>query len=1812
MSVIDQLNSAPYFDDFSPSERDFLRILFRPGYGVQARELNQLQSILQTQVERFGNHVFKNGSIVIGGQSTIDVNTSKYLKLQDNVPSTTTPINLAELLNKEIIGESGAKAKVVAVSEKVNSDPNTLIIKMLNGISFVQNENISINYPTAASDVAQILNVSDFYGNSSTVSIGDGIFFTRGMFVVCESQTAILEKYSNTPTKKAGLVSAVTIVTENNDVTLLDNANGSYNYAAPGAHRLKINLTLEAKDLSYSEDLDTFIEILEVRDGSLYKQTRNSAYSELGKTLARRTYDESGDYTVYPFIMNLEDHPSDTAKLRAYISPGKAYVKGQEFETIAQQYIDIDKARTTESYSNYDVTASYDNYIIVTLEEGLPDISSYEKLNLYNASNTLIGTARVRNIELYTSTPLQYKLFIFDVNLTSGTTADIVNIANSSPAGTPSKLFTGATGAVTGPIFAPSNNTLVFDTGYAAVKSITGEQFTYRKLYTSVSTVPGATGFTKRATIDTPKTDGSERFFGTAGTTLSDSVSVENYIITNATGDEVIPHTTYQISLDTPGSTAKQTATINFESGTPSTINVIATINNNNAVANTKTKILVATHSGYIQAASTGNTMKIGSTASDVNDFYAGGKIKIVSGTGSGTVHEITGYNGTTKVLTLSTTGAVGTDSYYEICPAFTAATTDLTKGYVYFSGATGFYNLGKPDAVKVVRVLNHTSAPEMDDWFDSTKNVSYKFNFDSGQRDSYYDMSFLMPKSEFSSLSGHFVAFFEYLDHGIQDGFFTADSYPDSDEVYTYTSSSGKVIDLKNAIDFRPIKSDASTFVASKLAIPNSQVDFDIEYYLARIDKIAATSDSVFTVISGTPSLIPKIPKNLDNAMTMYTIKLQPYTYTKNDATVQYIENKRYTMRDIGKLEKRLDDLEYYASLSLLESKTSLFDVKDATGALRYKNGFLVDSFQGHNIGDVFNPDYKCAIDPVAQELRPSFKQNAYKLSLLTSTGVSVRGNLATRSFGATGFINQELASRSVNVNPYSVFLWRGSISLSPSSDYWKDTKSVPTNINNPNGLNDNMVFGNQVFSSNFNDWETNWAGTENTTLLTSTEESSAAGTQNAWGRPSVTVPGTTTTLEWVDPVTGANLQEPVWVRRAATPESTFITIVPSIYPGQATQQTVTPSNTIPDSESVRTTTTTSTNFTTIQTPELIVGVNATPFIRPRVITFTVTGLKPSTVVYPYFDDKLCTIYVTPTGGTRGGMLTSSATGTVSGEFSIPSGVFLTGDRVFRVTDSATNNRSQETTYAETRYTAFGLEEQRTVMNIPIPHTTILNEITRVENVIVRSPIAQPVDPVAQSFFVDPVIFPEGLFVSDVDLFFKTKDNNIPVMLQIRENVNGYPSNTKIVGEVTKVAADVNVSSTASTATNFQFPQIVYLEPGEYSLVVISNSNNYEVWVAQIGEERVGTTALISEQPYVGSFFTSQNASTWTANQTQDLTFRINRCYFAPGNFEMVLTDWSDTDVDNKVTLETMGATGIGASSLTISSLNSNNIVVGTKITGTSIPVNTTLTGVNMIEGKVTFGATGITAAINNGSDITFYRKAGVPASGGKMDLVRVNNSTFNPFSSTSLVYSYESTPVGGSIETSYTNIVPGKNVPFSTQKEIDVAGETFKVKLSGAVSSNLVSPVVNLSRQSFIAVENIINNTYDTEVGVPSGGNSIARYITRKIVLDGINSYMKVYLTANKPSSTGINVYYKILGPSASGRFDEQPWQIMEIETPGESVYTVSEGEFVEYVYRPVSPTYATNIGEFTEFAIKIVMTSSNTSVVPRIADFRVIATE
>jgi hypothetical protein len=267
MATLTDFNVSPYYDDYADSN-NYHRVLFRPSYAVQARELTQAQTILQNQIERFGNNIFKEGAMVIPGQ--ISVNTDYEAVKLTSFSGTST---LSNLVGGTFTGAtSGVQAVVVNTVVTDGTDPDTLFVKYINSGSNNTTSTFSAENITGTVSIAGV-NTSITCAVASTATgsaaqVEAGIFYTRGFFVQNEAQTLILDKYTNTPSYRIGLNVAEVTNTSTEDGNLNDNAAGSSNENAPGAHRLKITLTLAKLALASTSDT-SFIELARIINGNL-------------------------------------------------------------------------------------------------------------------------------------------------------------------------------------------------------------------------------------------------------------------------------------------------------------------------------------------------------------------------------------------------------------------------------------------------------------------------------------------------------------------------------------------------------------------------------------------------------------------------------------------------------------------------------------------------------------------------------------------------------------------------------------------------------------------------------------------------------------------------------------------------------------------------------------------------------------------------------------------------------------------------------------------------------------------------------------------------------------------------------------------------------------------------------------------------------------------------------------------------------------------------------------------------------------------------------------------------------------------------------------------------------------------------------------------------------------------------------------------------------------------------------------------------------------------------------------------------------
>jgi hypothetical protein len=222
--------NAPYYDDFQDT-KNFLKILFKPGYAVQARELTQLQSILQSQVAAFADHIFQNGSQVFGGN--VQVSNSSYVRVFKNLytllgtESTSTanqyfnnlPNNLLKVYERQGLSTTYTELATIKI---VYTEPTDYSINDDNGILFYNVVSVSDNVTDGTFEMKEnyyigLLDVEPLllrvitsakstttpeqyekqpFGDATLVTVDEGIFYVDGYFIKSSRQTVSLYKSS--------------------------------------------------------------------------------------------------------------------------------------------------------------------------------------------------------------------------------------------------------------------------------------------------------------------------------------------------------------------------------------------------------------------------------------------------------------------------------------------------------------------------------------------------------------------------------------------------------------------------------------------------------------------------------------------------------------------------------------------------------------------------------------------------------------------------------------------------------------------------------------------------------------------------------------------------------------------------------------------------------------------------------------------------------------------------------------------------------------------------------------------------------------------------------------------------------------------------------------------------------------------------------------------------------------------------------------------------------------------------------------------------------------------------------------------------------------------------------------------------------------------------------------------------------------------------------------------------------------------------------------------------------------------------------
>ena len=1782
--------SGIYSDDYDPTD-NYHQILFNNGRALQARELTQLQTLIYAELARFGKNIFKEGALINSGGMAINANY-EYIKVSaTNSGGAFSDIPVGTVFRNP---NTNVSARVLEVSARSDTQVlDTLYVQYINSGGDVITQTPTrfgdgeILYDQTGGGYVITTEVPNATGQGTKFTLGEGSFFVLGRFVQSNEQSIIIEPYSSVANAVVGFKVIQEVISVNDTSTLYDNSNGVVNTSSPGADRYRIRLELTTQNQVSTDD--TFVFIARIENSNIVEAIEESdAYNKIEEFIALRTSEESGNYVVNPFVVNIEDNNSLDSNLELIVSPGIAYINGYRVEKSSSTKLNIPRPQETETVENDIIPVVYGNYFLTNNNRGLPALD-YSEANIYDnvgATGSIIGTARIRAVE---KDGINHRIYVFDVSLT-GSLRDAKSIGTSS-----SNYFDIVRETAGAKLYGTLDNDLLFPTSRPRPESFADIILT-KQVHQNSLTANGS------GVITLPTLPAGQAYTDTS-----------LWIVSTANAPAT-PHT-----VQTP------------------------------------------TNSGR-----------------DVQ----------ISGLSSGSDYAVLAYvqkTATRKAKTL---------------------TSDITTLSKQVDGETGqiFYEFAMPDVYEIDSARSNNS---------SGFNVLPSLTFDDGQRDNYYAKSKLLFNQADSAPENLYVNF-QYFARGAGGDFYDATSYGNLPVAYrdipSHVLKDGTKINLRNYLDFRSDETSFST--GFDLPRNGANITADVNYYLPRADKLLMTQEGEIQLLLGQQAGIPQYKTTPDNALELYKIRLNANTLDKDDLQVTPVEHKRYTMADIAQLEAKIDDLQEYTTLSILELEQKLKPALDSDGIERVESGSQVDDFSDQTGADTKNEDYAASIDPESKLIRPMIDEDNIRLIMdnTLSNNVMKKGDNVYLRHDSAEWAYQSLASRSIKINPFGLVDNVGTIKLSPTSDEWKESVQNAEKAIAGSGKLDRK----QAFL--WNNWSWNWFGRniEDVDLSNFGE------------------------LQAQKNLTGLRKRSLIDFRENYS--STTSSIGPRIGNGKFISR-VAPSDTLREVVGKR-----------------FIDLALIPWIRARKIYFHAKGLKPNTKFTPFFDGKKVVewcrqestfvnysdrdddngnkythqaITQHPSGFTE---LISDENGEIIGSFFVPNVTptnylkrvntnskqkdegfrFRSGIREFKLLDIDTNDWAAAGSKAFTYYAVQGalwnnwknmittrpseywqpvgasnkfpqaytskeiqnyLNQVRTAqVNIVDPKlagkygpsaaplsvaalngldangqmSQVLSDYVDVDqnqyasNIV--STVSSPQNPLAQTFYVDNQF---GVVLTSLQLFFRTKDSgNLPVSIHLRPVVNGRPSNNDIVpgsyvyltpAQVSTVENSPTLSTIQETPTRFTFDEPVYLKPWvHYAIVITSQSTEYELYSAKTQEPVFGSTSrMVTTQPAPGSLYLPQNGVFWVETKDQDIMYRLNRAKFDIGGGSVILKNANlPPKLLNENPIQTYSGTrkiyvhhkchGLEPGDLAF--VDSAENIAG-------INANSWINGSHVVD-----------SADIHGFTFTYDAAAPVASSsvigGGEKVLSRKNSifNVINPYIET-IVPNNTSIDVSGkftegknisstritagerwSQDEEYSRITLKQNVEFDTPKAIynfaaqelnlgaGVASSYVKIDLKS--SNDYVSPVVDLQRASLSLIgfcqDNPeitphINGVDETQ---PSGGTTGSKHITSPVLLDQDAVGIEAKASVNIPKDAEIDFYFRTAGGDEN--IYDKSWELQEMEytIPKDNNLTLREATWL-----PGGRNGA--LKPFNQAQVKMVMRGADRNATIRNLKLRYLAT-
>lgn len=1838
MPIKTNLNIDPYFDDYDVSKK-YYRTLFKPGYALQARELTQLQTTLQNQIEQFGSNIYKDGTVIRGCNFT-EIRDLKYVKVNDGI----NPVDYIERTEEiddgeggtitreyyyELAASNGLRAIIITAAEGFMSrspDLNTFFIRYLNsaddntkvfaagaelsiqefyietlangeettytgnGVEFIipeaEDENPAY-YTVATTTVAAEL--FDPVGDSFGLRVDEGAIFQLGHFLYVDEQLVVVCKYIDPDSEieqpndiNIGFIVDESIVNSQIDASLLDNATGSPNEQAPGADRLMLVPRLVGLTSEEADGDDDFFTLMRYQGGQAVYVRDVSDFNSINDHLARRTYETHGDFVTREFPFSIDrlpwnwDHDANTET---------ANTETEEVSAIVGPGVAYIKGYRVENNGTrgfrVDQIADDEYELAEDQPVSLPR-GGYYKLTAANGQLTNIRSMQTVNL-----------LDAANTVIGSAIVEDI----------TPDRVY----------FIAPRMsgvNAFSSVTGFKEGSGATG------KIYFNPNTVyKGIRGLVFPMNMFSVKDTSNYRI----------PVRSFKYASANATGGLAI------------------------SAGAGETLNNDSLKNLLVVHANTNQRIVPSS------AVITSGQIVLGGLGATANVFV---------------------YHNATITPTN---------------PVTKSASELFVK--VTFNSVATIYSLGIPDAFELLQVLDENGNDYTNSFVLSPRQAPdyYDHSIIKLRSGKSIRKPPLVDENDTNILTVKFKAWtFTPTSNAT---FFTVDSYAgyeDDLKPVILAGQSGKT-DLRDCIDFRPSRiataayannaGDATTMANNaSWALPafnteifsntysyivpatDLSIYLDYNYYLNRTDVITVDSGGNFTYTKGIAdkkSVAPTVTGNKTALAKIYVPgrpaitpqEAQELGRENYAVTIEGYETvKTQTMRDIKNTAEQVERLTYYTTLSMVEQATKDLAITDAAGNNRFKNGIIVDTFSDFLFADVDDPEFDAGLDWGEDSLTPAIDMRQLDLKVSSVTNIATFGddnNFATLGYnqGPVG-VNWETGARIIQ-QPYSTnwrpvsstaFSYWGAMGLNPDFsthyNYWTRT-GLTTDLRDKQLVKDTPKLQKYipVTTSLKKQNETKngvWTTSETATIYNS-KNNTATRNEIASGY---------VISQWMRPYMAANkINVRVWGLRPNTRHYFFF---------DRTQ--------------------------------------VSAYCRPaKYVNGKFTGQsKWGTAVKSDKNGRLYAQFSLPGNKFMCGsrwlyVLDNNGT----------------WDNAYR---SATSRaRRQYTAYSygisKTGSTP-SLRQVESDYNAIATGNSVASRTTL--------PIEQNSNsPMAQTFFIKRAMCgpSECIYLAEAHIHFKRKSATNGITLDIREVVNGYPTTEIVPGSrIHKEPSEIRLPAANGWPqhTWFTWETPIRLDAEkEYALVLTADADDpdYLVFTALAGRTRYLTNQQYVQDWGDGNLFASTNGTAWKPFPSEDWHFRLYRYNFnassgtlrmKTGNYEfLTLEDITGSFDESEMVYSLKGAQrklNVSANSDFVNGAGANTtgISVGDYIYVVNHAANTDIEpGAALLKVDGRSNSTYISVAnpppwavSNANSWLVVAGKLQGYNPYEPMDITIENSSarSGNIFTASDTILGFDSGATGaiGSVDDivlSYGQLIATKledstNVVKATLTAIDpisnvaynqalsFSDDNYFINKGGVLvkshSNDLTGAArlqvnfaftrtfptgasgVKTTSTAVMDTESATINAYTYRI-TPST-NPSSKFISLPVKLqEGFNAEdFRLWITAHRPVGTDIRAYIRLKNIGDSSALADNPWIQLEM-TDGAAYFSpvTNRDDFKEFVFDiPDSAkdgndvvNYTSSAGTYagySEFAIKIELVAPRVNVVPRLLDMRGVAFE